>query len=198
MHEVVQRPSERRSRGVDLFRLNVFDSRGKKLMIDICLPDTSFLHKEGYLYNLTFRTGAPCLQESHLDHRKKAQTLAGCVPHISHIAFKYIHIQQQSFRTSCSFLLPGFRIVKSQYLCCFLKEGVSLTFKKLLSISLIHIVSDEFLPSTNKKVKYIFSKIQLVVQKSILRSDWLSYYQAICYNPLVAKCAGFENQNSGG
>ena len=25
----------------------------------------------------------------------------------------------------------------------------------------------------------------------MLRSDWLSYYQAICYSPLVAKSAGF-------
>ena len=26
---------------------------------------------------------------------------------------------------------------------------------------------------------------------SMLRSDWISYYQAICYSPLVAKSAGF-------
>ena len=25
----------------------------------------------------------------------------------------------------------------------------------------------------------------------MLRSDWLSYYQAICYSPLVAESAGF-------
>ena len=25
----------------------------------------------------------------------------------------------------------------------------------------------------------------------MLRSDWLSYYYAICYSPLVAKSAGF-------
>ena len=25
----------------------------------------------------------------------------------------------------------------------------------------------------------------------MLRSDWLSYYKAICYSPLVAKRAGF-------
>ena len=25
----------------------------------------------------------------------------------------------------------------------------------------------------------------------MLRSDWLSYYLAICYSPLVAKIAGF-------
>ena len=31
----------------------------------------------------------------------------------------------------------------------------------------------------------------------MLRSDWLSYYYAICYSPLVAKIAGYENQNSG-
>ena len=31
----------------------------------------------------------------------------------------------------------------------------------------------------------------------MLRSDWLSYYLAICYSPLVAKIAGFENQNDG-
>ena len=29
----------------------------------------------------------------------------------------------------------------------------------------------------------------------MLRSDWLSYYLAVCYSPLVAKSAGFENQN---
>ena len=29
-------------------------------------------------------------------------------------------------------------------------------------------------------------------------SYWLNYYQAICYSPLVAKSAGFENQNNGG
>ena len=28
----------------------------------------------------------------------------------------------------------------------------------------------------------------------MLRSDWLSDYQAVCYNPLVAKSAGFETQ----
>ena len=28
----------------------------------------------------------------------------------------------------------------------------------------------------------------------MLRSDWLSYYLAICYSPLAAKSAGFENQ----
>ena len=33
---------------------------------------------------------------------------------------------------------------------------------------------------------FSFSKIQLVVYY-----DWLSYYQAICYSPLVAKSAGF-------
>ena len=32
----------------------------------------------------------------------------------------------------------------------------------------------------------------------MLRSDWLSYYQAICCSPLVAKSAGFENQYNGG
>ena len=26
---------------------------------------------------------------------------------------------------------------------------------------------------------------------SMLHSDWLSYYYAICYSPLVAKSAGF-------
>ena len=31
----------------------------------------------------------------------------------------------------------------------------------------------------------------------MLLSDWLSYYQAICYSPLVTKSAGFENQNNG-
>ena len=30
----------------------------------------------------------------------------------------------------------------------------------------------------------------------MLHSDWLSYYSAICYSPLVAKSAGFENQNN--
>ena len=28
----------------------------------------------------------------------------------------------------------------------------------------------------------------------MLRCDWLSYYWAICYSPLVAKSAGFENK----
>ena len=28
----------------------------------------------------------------------------------------------------------------------------------------------------------------------MLRSDWMSYYWAICYNPLTAKSAGIENQ----
>ena len=32
----------------------------------------------------------------------------------------------------------------------------------------------------------------------MLRSDRLSYYWAILYSPLVAKSAGFENQNNGG
>ena len=32
---------------------------------------------------------------------------------------------------------------------------------------------------------------------SMLHFDWLSYYYAICYTPLVAKSAGFENQNNG-
>ena len=32
----------------------------------------------------------------------------------------------------------------------------------------------------------------------MLRSDWLSYYWAICYSPLVAESAGNENQNNGG
>ena len=32
----------------------------------------------------------------------------------------------------------------------------------------------------------------------MLRSDWMSYYQAICYRPLVAKSAGSEDQNNGG
>ena len=32
----------------------------------------------------------------------------------------------------------------------------------------------------------------------MLRSDWLNYYYAICYSPLEAKSAGFENQNNGG
>ena len=32
----------------------------------------------------------------------------------------------------------------------------------------------------------------------MLRSDWSSYYLAICYSPLVAKSGGFENQNNGG
>ena len=32
----------------------------------------------------------------------------------------------------------------------------------------------------------------------MLLSDWSSYYLAICYSPLVAKSAGFENQNNGG
>ena len=32
----------------------------------------------------------------------------------------------------------------------------------------------------------------------MLRSDWLSYYWAICYTQLVAKSAGFEKQNNGG
>ena len=33
---------------------------------------------------------------------------------------------------------------------------------------------------------FSFSKIQLVVYY-----DWLSYYQAVCYSPLVAKSDGF-------
>ena len=28
----------------------------------------------------------------------------------------------------------------------------------------------------------------------MLRCDWLSYYQAICYSPLIAKSVSFENQ----
>ena len=32
----------------------------------------------------------------------------------------------------------------------------------------------------------------------MLRSDWLSYYQAIFHSPLVAKSVGFENQNNDG
>ena len=32
----------------------------------------------------------------------------------------------------------------------------------------------------------------------MLRCDWLSNYQAICYSPLVAKSIGFENQNNDG
>ena len=32
----------------------------------------------------------------------------------------------------------------------------------------------------------------------MLRSDWLSYYLAICYSPLLAKSTGFENQNNSG
>ena len=31
----------------------------------------------------------------------------------------------------------------------------------------------------------------------MLRFDCLSYYYAICYCPLVAKSASFENQNNG-
>ena len=43
-----------------------------------------------------------------------------------------------------------------------------------------------------RKQKYIVGKIQLVAGLlSMLRSDWLSYYWAICYSPLVAKNAGF-------
>ena len=33
---------------------------------------------------------------------------------------------------------------------------------------------------------------------SMLHSDSLSYYLAICYSPLVVKSAGFENLNNGG
>ena len=29
---------------------------------------------------------------------------------------------------------------------------------------------------------------------SMLRSDWLSYYYAICYSPLVAKSAGLKTK----
>ena len=36
-----------------------------------------------------------------------------------------------------------------------------------------------------------FSKIQPVVYYQRLRSDWLSYYQAISYSPLVEKSVGF-------
>ena len=32
----------------------------------------------------------------------------------------------------------------------------------------------------------------------MLRCDWLSYYRAIFYSPLVAKTVGFENQNNDG
>ena len=35
----------------------------------------------------------------------------------------------------------------------------------------------------------VISKIQLVGPLSMLRSDWLSYCEAICYSPLVAKSA---------
>ena len=42
-----------------------------------------------------------------------------------------------------------------------------------------------------------FSKNPTSGLLSMLRSDWL-IYQAICYSPLVAKSAGFENQNNGG
>ena len=32
---------------------------------------------------------------------------------------------------------------------------------------------------------------------SMLHSDWFCYYQAICYSPLLAKSASFENQDNG-
>ena len=53
-------------------------------------------------------------------------------------------------------------------------------------------IKKDFRPCHFKHQKLIdISKIQL-------RSDWLSYYYDICYSPLVAKSAGFENQNNGG
>ena len=33
---------------------------------------------------------------------------------------------------------------------------------------------------------------------SMLHSDWLSYYLAICCSPQIEKSAGIENQNNGG
>ena len=35
------------------------------------------------------------------------------------------------------------------------------------------------------------SHISIKIQPSMVHSDWLSYYQAICYSPLVARIAGF-------
>ena len=53
-------------------------------------------------------------------------------------------------------------------------------------------VEKDFGPCHFKHQKLIdISKIQL-------RSDWFSYHYAICYSPLKAKSAGFENQNNGG
>ena len=53
-------------------------------------------------------------------------------------------------------------------------------------------VQKDFGPCNFKHQKLIdSSKIQL-------RSDWFSYHYAICYSPLKAKSAGFENQNNGG
>ena len=49
-------------------------------------------------------------------------------------------------------------------------------------------MSNDDKKTLNDKQILSFSKIQLL---SILRSDWLSYYWAICYSPLVAKSAAF-------
>ena len=62
------------------------------------------------------------------------------------------------------------------------------SFRKDIFLFFLFAIS----PSHFKHQKLIdISKIQL-------RSHWFSYHYAICYSPLKAKSAGFENQNNGG
>ena len=52
-----------------------------------------------------------------------------------------------------------------------------------------------------ERMIYMFSKIQLVVYHQccvLIGLATTTLYAAICYSPLVAKSAGFENQNNGG